>query len=171
MSDDSRTGHRTIEELLGAKTRACICEATAGWAAIVDAAQSGRTICDCSVLTDKRPLSSAQVAELSRLLLDQASHYQGRPVYRREPPVPGFVVQLLAGERVVECLLDLHNPSWTITCEDETTTNYCWIGDSLVSLAQELFPECASERSGSVWRQSAIRELKGGDSDSSSATP
>lgn len=113
----------------------------------------------CTVLAEGPLLNPEQVARLSACILTPEAHYNGRPIYRRLPSRPNFSFRVLNEERVLDVLVDLHNPGWEFHCGSERYRNWNWVGGEMVSLAKELFPQFASTSSRAVWRKGAIEAL------------
>jgi hypothetical protein len=74
--------------------------------------------------------------------------------------VPNFAFRIWRGTRVVDVLIDLHNPGWEFHCGPECHRNWSWVGDEMISLAKELFPRFASPNARAVWRKGAIKGLQ-----------
>ncbi len=121
---------------------------------------SGRGFASCTVLAQGPLLTDEQVARLRGYILRPEAHYNGQPVFRRRPSIPNFAFRVRRGGRVVDVLVDLHNPGWEFHCGEEHYRNWNWVGDELVRLAKELFPRLASSSSRAIWRQGAIKALQ-----------
>ena len=115
----------------------------------------------CTVLAQGPLLTDEQVARLTGYILRPEAHYNGRPIFRRRPSVPDFAFRVWRGDRVLDVLVDLHNPGWEFHCGVEHYSNWNWVGDELVCLAKELFPRLASSSSRAIWQKGAIKALKG----------
>ncbi len=109
----------------------------------------------CTILAEGPLLSDGQATRLRECILDPVSHYNGRPVFKRLPSVPNFAFRAWCGGRVLDVLVDLHNPGWEFHCGPERYRNWNWVGAELVGLAKELFPDLASPSSRAVWREGA----------------
>jgi hypothetical protein len=114
----------------------------------------------CTVLAQGPLLTDEQGARLRSYILMPQAHYNGQPVFRRRPSIPNFAFRVWRGDRVLDVLVDLHNPGWELHCGTEHYRNWTWVGDKLVGLAKELFPRFASSSSRAIWRQGAIKALQ-----------
>jgi hypothetical protein len=113
-----------------------------------------------TVLVQGPMLTDEQVARLKGYILRPEAHYNGSPVFRRRPAVPNFAFRVWRGDRVLDVLVDLHNPGWEFHCSAEHYRNWNWVGDELVRLAKELFPQLASSSSRAMWQKGAIKALQ-----------
>jgi hypothetical protein len=114
----------------------------------------------CTVLAQGPLLTDEQVARLRGHILRPEAHYNGQPVFRRRPSIPNFAFRFWRGDRVLDLLVDLHNPGWEFHCGAEHYRNWNWVGDELVSLAKELFPQLASSSARAIWQKGAIKALQ-----------
>ena len=152
---------RAVEEILGQDTLRVLNAPDRVECFIVERPQESNRcgIEAYQVLAQGPDLSTEQIGLLRRMVLDPLAHYDGRPVFRRYPSVPGFAFQLFRGELTLDMLIDLHNPGWEFYCEKERHENWHWVGDEMASLAKSLFPDHASPRSRSIWKQGAMKKL------------
>ena len=108
----------------------------------------------------KGPLLQAeQITALQKLILDPKSYYNGWPIYRRLPPVPGFAFRIFRDDQHVDLMVDLHNPGWEFICDDEFYGDWNWVGTEITGIAKSLFPEYASPNPRYIWRKGAIKNL------------
>jgi hypothetical protein len=114
----------------------------------------------CTVLAQGPSLTDEQVARLMGYISRPEAHYNGQPRFRRRPSVPDFAFRIWRGDRVLDVLVDLHNPGWEFYCGAEHYSNWNWVGDELVALAKELFPQLASSSSRAVWQKGVIKALQ-----------
>jgi hypothetical protein len=114
----------------------------------------------CTILAEGPLLTAAQLARLRECVLSPEAHYNGRPIFKRLPSVPNFAFRVWRGDRVLDLLLDLHNPGWEFFCGPEHYRNWNWVGREMVGLAKELFLQFASPSRRAVWRKGAIRALQ-----------
>ena len=114
----------------------------------------------CTVLAEGPLLTNEQVARLTGYILRPEAHYNAQPRFRRRPSIPDFAFRCWRGDRVLDVLVDLHNPGWQFHCGEEHYNNWNWVGDELVSLAKELLPRLASSSSRAVWQKGALRALQ-----------
>lgn len=114
----------------------------------------------CIVLAMGPLLNDGQVAWLKECVFTPQAHYNGHPIFRRLPSVPNFAFRFWSGERVVDALVDLHNPGWEFHGGKKRYSNWNWVGHELVRLAKELFPQFASSSSRAVWKHGAIKALQ-----------
>src|SRR5437764_1260883 len=70
----------------------------------------------CMTLAVGPLLNDKQVARLRACILTPEAHYNGSPIFRRLPSVPNFAFQVWRGVRVLDVLVDLHNPGWEFHC-------------------------------------------------------
>lgn len=106
--------------------------------------------------TELRPLVSRQLLFLREILLSPQSYWNGRPVYRRLPPRPDFLIECESASISWPIAVDLTNPGWEIHCEGESYSAFHFAGAPLRSLAKELFPEFASPRKDAMWAKGAF---------------
>jgi len=121
---------------------------------------AGAGFANCTVLAQGPMLTDEQVARLQSYILRPEAHYNGQPVFRRRPSVPNFAFRFWLGDRMLDVLVDLHNPGWEFHCGEEHYRNWNWVGDELVRLAKELFPQLASSSSRAIWQNGAIKALQ-----------
>src|SRR5688500_10056966 len=90
-----------VERKLGKRTRAVVRSVSAKRAtSIRRPCRPGRyRPADYEQLPSWRNLTAAQVSVLHDILTDPTSYWTGNPVFRRLPPRPGFVFQLVGSER------------------------------------------------------------------------
>jgi hypothetical protein len=155
-----------VDELLGKRTLAVVCSLQKANAAVLKRpTSSGRLLLpDYERLTRWRTLTKSQRAELSAILTDPESYWNGWPKYRRFPPRPGFAVQLKGPGDDAVLLIDLHNPGWEMFCGDERYWGFNFAGARLAALAKTVFAEYASDNSKSVWKRGTIKALESGAS-------
>ena len=151
-----------VERILGERTLNVVRSFTIAKAAILkksdDPAQFW--LAESRRLTPWRTLRKSQRSELSAILLDPDSYWNGRPIYRRFPPNPGFVIQLKRSSVKLDLLIDLNNHGWKWLCCDEKYWGFNFAGRSLGRMAKSIFPEFASNNSSSVWKQGTIKSLE-----------
>ena len=114
----------------------------------------------CTILAEGPLLTEGQMAGLTERILRPEAHYNGRPIFKRLPPVPNFAFRVWRGKRVLDVLVDLHNPGWEFHCGSERYRNWNWVSGEMVRLAEELFPQFASSSSRAVWQRGAIKALQ-----------
>jgi hypothetical protein len=114
----------------------------------------------CKALVEGQLLSDEQVTRLREYILSPEGHYNGCPIFKRLPSVPNFAFRVWCGDRVLDVLVDLHNPGWEFHCGAERYRNWNWVGGEMIYLAKELFPRFASSSSRAVWRKGAIKTLQ-----------
>jgi hypothetical protein len=103
-------------------------------------------------------LSSEQITAL-QMAGTPLSHYDGDPIFKRWPSVPGFAFRLHRGKSTLDLLVDLLNPGWEFHCDGERHLNWHWVGQEMKQLAKTLFPAYASEHATSMWKQGAMKKL------------
>jgi hypothetical protein len=126
----------------------------------VGSQRSGAGFASCTVLAQGPLLTDEQVAHLTGYILTPEAHYSGQPRFRRRPSIPNFAFRVWRGDRVLDVLVDLHNPGWEFHCGAEHYSNWNWVGDELVCLAKELFPQLASSSSRAIWQKRVIKALQ-----------
>ena len=114
----------------------------------------------CTLLAEGPLLNNEQVARLRGCILAPESYYNGRPIYRRFPSVPNLAFRVWSGDRVLDVLVDLHNPGWEFHCGSEHYSDWNEVGGEMICLAKELFPRFASSNLGAVWQKGAIKALR-----------
>ena len=114
----------------------------------------------CTVLAQGPLLTNEQVARLTGCILRPEAHYNGQPRFRRRPSIPDFAFRVWRGDRVLDVLVDLHNPGWEFHCGEEHYSNWNWVENEMVALAKELFPQLASASSRAVWQKGMIKALQ-----------
>ena len=113
----------------------------------------------CTVLAQGPLLTDEQVARLTGCIVRPEAHYNGQPRFRRRPSIPDFAFRVWRGDRVLDVLVDLHNPGWEFHCGEEHYSNWNWVESEMVALAKELFPQLASSGSRAVWQKGVIKAL------------
>lgn len=103
------------------------------------------------LLTEFREMSSDQIVRLKSVLLAPKSYWIGHPVYRRFPPKPGFIFRLKTSTGNVDVAADLQNPGWRIDACGRSYWAFTFAGDTLRSIAKELFSEFASRAKNATW--------------------
>jgi hypothetical protein len=151
-----------VENLLGRETLDVLAAPDCVESSIIEIGSqpSGVGFANCTVLAQGPLLTDEQVARLRGHILHPEAHYNGQPVFRRRPSIPNFAFRFWRGDRVLDVLVDLHNPGWEFHCGAEHYRNWNWVGDELVSLAKELFPQLASSSPRAIWQKGAIKALQ-----------
>jgi hypothetical protein len=151
-----------VEDFLGRETPHILAAPDRVESSIIEVGTqpSGVGFASCTVLAQGPLLTDEQVARLRGHILRPEAHYNGQPVFRRRPSIPNFAFRFWRGDRVLDLLVDLHNPGWEFHCGAEHYRNWNWVGDELVSLAKELFPQLASSSARAIWQKGAIKALQ-----------
>jgi hypothetical protein len=151
-----------VEDFLGRETLNVLAAPDRGESCVIEAGSQPSDVgfAGCTVLAQGPSLTDAQVARLTGCILRPEAHYNGQPIFRRRPSVPDFAFRLWRGDRVLDLLVDLHNPGWEFHCGAEHYRNWNWVGDELVGLAKELFPQVASPSARAIWQKGAIKALQ-----------
>ena len=151
-----------VEDFLGRETLEVLAAPERVESYIIDAGSqpSCAGFASCMALAHGPLLTDEQVARLTGYILRPEAHYNGQPRFRRRPSIPNFAFRAWRGDRVLDVLVDLHNPGWEFHCGAEHYSNWNWVGDELVCLAKELFPRLASSSSQAIWQKGAIKALQ-----------
>lgn len=154
---------RLVNEILGERTRWVLAEPERGESFILEQQRGSgaRGIEGYTILARGPELAADQIASLQQMVFEPLSYYDGYPVFRRFPSVPGFAFRLTRDESTLDLLVDLHNPGWEFHCEVEHYESWNWVGGEMIALAKALFPEHASEHARSVWKRGTLKKLAG----------
>lgn len=155
-------GSSPVAEFIGARTLELLASPNRIESYIVQDGLERRKLgfSGCTVLAKGPTLDELQIARLRECVLTPQSHYDGNPIFRRLPPKPNFAFRVWRDERVLDILVDLHNPGWEFYCGAEIYRNWNWVGGELAGLAKELFPQFASPSSKAIWQKGAIKTLQ-----------
>lgn len=85
-----------VTELLGACTLRVLAQPDRADCFILERPpmSQGRGIDAYAILSQGPNLTAAQIAALQEMVYEPLSHYDGHPIYRRLPSVPGFAFRL-----------------------------------------------------------------------------
>jgi hypothetical protein len=152
---------RPVKDILGKQTRYVLSAPDRVEGFIIERRQRStrRGIDSYKVLARGPELAGDQIALLQQMVLDPLSYYDGHPIFKRSPSIPGFAFRVYRAESTLDLLVDLHNPGWEFYCESERHWGWNWVGGEMVALAKALFPEHASDRARSVWKRGAMKRL------------
>jgi len=154
--------YRPVQDFLGAATLQVLATADRVESCIIEDGPRrwGVGFAGCTVLAAGPLLNDEQAERLKDCILTPEAHYNGRPIFERLPSVPNFAFRVWFADRVLDVLVDLHNPGWEFFCGSEHYLNWNWVGHELIRLAKELFPQFASSNSRAIWQKGAIKGLQ-----------